>query len=143
MSVWSIWVVVSLVLGIIELVTTTVYFFCFAIAAMLTAIVAACDLDINVQLAVFAVLCILVSWFGKPIVDKKLYSNKDELKTNVDALTGMSGKVIELIKENEPGRVLVHGDDWRALSLDGKVIEVGTSVVVIRVESNKLYVQRK
>jgi membrane protein implicated in regulation of membrane protease activity len=40
------------------------------------------------------------------------------------------------------GRVLVGGDDWKAIAEDGAGIDRGEAVEVIRIEGNKVFVKR-
>ena len=39
------------------------------------------------------------------------------------------------------GRVIVWGEDWRALSIDETTIEVGQKITVVRVDGAKLLVK--
>jgi membrane protein implicated in regulation of membrane protease activity len=65
-----------------------------------------------------------------------------EVRTNVDALVGMRGRVTQ---DFEPGlrlgRVAVGGDDWRAECINDRALRVGDIVEVVRVESNTVIVK--
>ncbi len=39
------------------------------------------------------------------------------------------------------GRVLVGGDDWKAVSVDGIFIDEGTAIEVVKLEGTRLYVR--
>ena len=72
-------------------------------------------------------------------IDRK----SNDVKTNVDALVGRKGIVSERIDASQHlGRVAIDGDDWRAVSNDGSVIEKGTSVEILKNDSIILTVRR-
>ena len=58
-----------------------------------------------------------------------------ERKSNVDALIGRQGKVIETIPQGECGYVKIDGDEWRSVSADGQEIPAGTTVQVVSRDS--------
>jgi membrane-bound serine protease (ClpP class) len=61
--------------------------------------------------------------------------------TGFEAMLGAEGKVIEEIKANQKGKILVMGEIWSATSdVD---IPVGTIVVVTKAESFTLFVKPK
>lgn len=61
--------------------------------------------------------------------------------TGFESLVGEEGKVIEEIKANQKGKVLVHGEIWSATSdVD---ISPGTNVIVERADSFTLFVKPK
>lgn len=61
-------------------------------------------------------------------------------KTNTDALPGKHGVVTRLIPVEKIGQVRVGGELWSAQSVHGQ-IEVGTSIIVERVEGVRLIVK--
>jgi membrane protein implicated in regulation of membrane protease activity len=74
---------------------------------------------------------------------KYAYRKSDKIKTNVDALVGMKGRVIEAINlEKNTGRVFVSGDDWRAESENGEVIQKDEQIEVKQVNSTILIVKQ-
>ena len=66
---------------------------------------------------------------------KFLHKNEVNRASNADALIGRIGKVSEGIKENGYGRVALDGDDWKAVSSDGKEITKGENVKIVGRES--------
>ncbi|MBN1924833.1 MAG: LytTR family transcriptional regulator DNA-binding domain-containing protein [Prolixibacteraceae bacterium] len=70
----------------------------------------------------------------KPLLNRMEKLN--EVKTNVDGLIGRTGKVIERIDQDSGyGRVMVDGDDWKAVSYSHDSIEKGTIVEIVAIES--------
>ena len=65
------------------------------------------------------------------------------MKTNIDALVGRKvtvSKNIDNIKET--GAVVLDGTTWNARSADDIAITSGETVIIERVEGNKLIVKR-
>jgi membrane protein implicated in regulation of membrane protease activity len=64
------------------------------------------------------------------------YKGVENMKTNADSLVGKVGKVIEAIDDSKgTGYVAVDGDQWKAVSIDGTCIEIGTKVEITARES--------
>lgn len=131
MEIWHIWVIVALVFFILEIFTNGFAVACFSIGAIGATIVAVCGGSLLWQMLVFAVLSIVALVTVRPLVMKLFYKKSDECKTNGDALIGREGRVSETIDPaSGKGRVAIDGDDWKAVSVDGAVIEKGTVVEV-------------
>ena len=58
-----------------------------------------------------------------------------ERLSNASALVGRQGVVIEPISAERPGYVRVDGDEWRAVTADGTMIERGVNVRIIAMNS--------
>lgn len=133
-----IWFII-IVLGIIlEEVTSSLVSIWFSIAAAIALVFAIADFDIYIQIIVFAVLSLVLILATRPLV-KKLTHNT-EVKTNVDKLFGMVGKVIEKIEKDNKGVVKVDFQEWTAVSYKNVTIEEGTKVVIKGIVGNKLIV---
>lgn len=107
------------------------------------------SMGLGCLLAMFGALLHLPLWFNfilfiagffigitllKPLLKRLEKSNN--VKTNAEGLIGKIGKVCEKIDLSESkGRVHVDGDDWKAVSSDYSIIEVGTIVEIIALES--------
>ena len=63
------------------------------------------------------------------------------MATNADALIGRQAIVSEDIKPVVGGRVKVDGDDWKAVTADGKSIEAGKVVKILKLDSVILTVE--
>lgn len=67
----------------------------------------------------------------------------DHSLTNVDAMVGKEVRVTEKVDNTTgTGQVKLYGDTWRAISMDGSVYSEGESLVVERVEGNKVFVKK-
>ncbi len=135
---WLIVVAVLLVLEILTLGLTTIWFAGGAFVAFLAGM---CQAPLWIQIILFLAVSIVLLIFTRPIVEKHLNNNRE--KTNVDSLVGKQGKVIEEIDNfNQTGRVMLNGMEWtaRSVSQEGK-IPVETKVEVMEIKGAHLVVQ--
>lgn len=142
MITWHIWVIGAIILCIFEMLVPVFVLASLGAGCLLASFAAALHLGINIQISAF-ILGTLGAFFGiRPIFSRYCYRASPGVKTNVDALIGKTGRVTEAIDDElNSGRVLVGGDDWKAVSEDGRTIEINSKVVVIRVEGSKIYVR--
>lgn len=136
MQAYLIWLIIAFALVIFEICSATFGAICFAIGAGFSALVAGLGLDLTWQIIVFAVVSLLTFIFLRPFMLKFLDRNAKDVKTNADALLGRKAIVSERIDAAQhTGRVAVDGDDWKAVSADGAVIETGTEVTIVKMDS--------
>lgn len=136
MEIYQYWLIAAIVLVIVEICTASFGSICFAVGAGVATIVAALGGSFIWQIVVFAVVSMLTFMFLRPIVIRWLDSRSKEVKTNADALVGRKGIVSERIDAAQhTGRVAIDGDDWKAVSQDGSVIEKGASVEILKIDS--------
>ena len=133
---YQIWIIIAVILVIVEIVTAGFGSICFAIGAASSALVAIFGGNFTWQILVFAVVSLLTFFFLRPVVMRFLVKKSDDVKTNAEALIGRQGIVSERIDEKQhTGRVAVDGDDWKAVSADGTVIEKGAEVKIVKMDS--------
>jgi membrane protein implicated in regulation of membrane protease activity len=143
MDVYQIWLVVAIVLVILEIMTAGFGVICFAIGAVFSALVAGLGGSITWQIVVFAVVSLLTFVFLRPVVIRFLDKKSEDVKTNADAVIGRKGVVSERIDSAQhTGRVAIDGDDWKAISEDGSVIEKGAEVKIVKLDSIILTVKQ-
>ena len=136
MEVYQIWLVVAIILVIVEICTAAFGSICFAIGAGLAALGAGLGLSVTWQIVIFAVVSLLTFLFLRPFVLRFLDRKSKDVKTNAEALIGRKAIVSERIDASQhTGRVAVDGDDWKAVSEDGSVIEKGTTVEIVKLDS--------
>lgn len=138
---WQYWLALGLVLLILEIFAPGFVLFCLGVGCLGGAAADLLGFGLNTQLLAFAI-CSLISFFTlRPLLMKRFFKD-DGLKTNVDALVGQKGKVTEDFDPTmKLGRVAVGGDDWRAETENGEVLQRGSVVQVVRVESNTVIVK--
>ena len=133
MHSWIVWLIVAAVLGVAELLTTTLAFGLIAIAAVAAAVVGAFHLSFALQLVAFAVTAGAGLGFVRPIAIKHI-KQPPALRTGVAALVGRSAIVLEEVTEHS-GRVRVDGEEWSSRPYDDSlVIPVGTKVDIMQIK---------
>ena len=130
---WIVWLIVAAVLGVAELLTTTLAFGLIAVAAVVAAVVGAFHLGLGVQLAAFGVAAVAGLGFVRPIAIRHL-KQPPALRTGTAALVGRSAIVLEEVTEHR-GRVRIGGEEWSSRAYDEDlVIPVGAKVDVMQIE---------
>ena len=134
MESWIVWLIVAAVLGVAELLTTTLAFGLIAVAAVAAAVVGAFHLSFALQLVAFAVAAGAGLGFVRPIAIKHI-KQPPALRTGVAALVGRSAVVLEEVTEHS-GRVRIDGEEWssRPYLDESLVIPVGTKVDVMQIK---------
>lgn len=134
---WLIALAVLLVIEIITLGLTTIW---FAGGALVAFVLALFNVPLLVQIAVFLVVSILLLVFTRPVVEKKL--NGSRIKTNVNSMVGKEGRVTETIDNfNQKGIVVINGLEWTARSSsDDLIIPEGSRVVINEIKGVKVFV---
>lgn len=136
---WLILLGILLVIEIITLGLTTIWFAGGALIAFLVAILGGA---LWLQVVVFLAVSMLLLIFTRPIAMK--YMNKNVQKTNVDSLEGEIAVVIQTIDNLKgTGQVVIRGMEWSAKTREDKVIKEGTVVKVITVEGVKVVVEEE
>lgn len=143
MNMTMIWLIVLVLLVVIELLTmglTTVWFAGGALAATLASLV---GLPLVIQIILFLVVSGLLLFFTRPIAVK--YFNKDRVRTNAESLVGRQAIVISEIDNLQGiGQVNVGGMEWSARTRDENItLPVGAVVIVLAIDGVKLIVEEK
>jgi len=132
------WIVLAVILIIVEACAMGLVTIWFAGGAFAAAVTTLFTSNIIIQIVVFLLVSIVLLYLTKPM-RAKLKIGKE--KTNVEAVVGKTGFVIEAISPAEFGQVKVEGIIWTAMCSDhDAVIEAGTEVTVSGVEGVKLIV---
>ena len=135
--------VAALLLFIIELFTAGLAVICLAIGAGGGAIAAACDASLEMQFLTFAVVSLIALLCVRPLLKRYFYKDGEKVATNASAMVGKHGVVCsDMVSDDEQGRVMIEGVDWRALAVDNEVLPKGTKVVVVAIDSVVLTVKK-
>ena len=143
MSLVAVWLIALVVLVIIELLTmglTTIWFAGGAFVAMLMALA---GLPIYLQLVVFLLVSLVLLFCTRPLALK--FFNKARVKTNLDGLTGKKAIVLtEINNLSGTGQVNLNGMEWTARSVrEDAVIPSGAVVIVKEIQGVKLIVEEE
>ncbi len=113
---WIVWLIVAAVLGVAELLTTTLAFGLIAVAAVVAAVIGTFDLGLGFQLAAFVIASGAGLGFVRPIAMRHL-KQPPALRTGTAALVGRSAIVLEEVTEHS-GRVRIGGEEWSSRAYD-------------------------
>ena len=133
MHSWIGWLIVAAVLGVAELLTTTLAFGLIAVAALAAAVVGAFHLSFALQLIAFAVAAGAGLVFVRPIALRHI-KQPPQLRTGTAALVGRTAIVLEEVTDHS-GRIRIDGEEWSSRPYDESlVIPVGTKVDVMQIK---------
>lgn len=135
---WLILLVVFLIIEIITLGLTTIWFAGGSLVAFVAAIL---HFPLLAQIAVFLLVSFMLLIFTRPVAAR--YFNAQREQTNVNGMIGKEAKVtVDIDNFNQTGTVLLNGVEWTARSLeDKKIISSGSRVEICRVEGVKVFVK--
>ncbi len=138
-TIFWFWLAAGTVFLIIEITTPGLIFGCFAVGAFGAAATAAFTDSYLIQLAVFAVVPIILIPLTRPLARKITKPSPQSI--NVDAMVGREGMVVKAVDPNsETGQVRVNGQVWQVLAAE-KIAE-GTQVRIDKVQGARLYVSK-
>lgn len=140
-NMWQVWVGVAVLGLILELTSGDFFIICFAIGAAGAALVSPFA-NIYVQLVVFGVITLFSIFMVRPFALRYLYKRDENRPSNADALLGQTGVVSETILAGGFGRVVIGGDNWKAVCTGEEDIPQGTRVRVISRESIIITVEK-
>lgn len=130
---WIVWLIVAGVLGIAELLTTTLALGLIAVAAVVAAVVGVFHLGLPLELVVFVIAAAAGLGVVRPIALRHI-EQPPALRTGTAALVGRSAIVLEEVTEHS-GRVRIGGEEWSSRAYDESlVIPVGTKVDVMQID---------
>jgi membrane protein implicated in regulation of membrane protease activity len=129
-----IWVWFALAGGfiVLELLTLSLIFFSFAIAALAGALGAALWSNSNLQWVSFAVVAVLTLGFLRPLARKYLFKKNPDSHTGIDALISSPATTLTKVT-SEGGTIRLRNETWTARS-DAKEIPKGSEVIVTRID---------
>lgn len=137
------WLVLLVVLVVIELITMGLTTIWFAGGALVATVASAFGAPIWLQVLLFLIVSGVLLYFTRPIAVK--YFNKDRVRTNAESLVGRQAIVISEIDNLQGiGQVTVGGQEWSARTVkDGITLPVGCVVVIRAINGVKLMVEEK
>ena len=137
---WQIWLILSGIYLIIEIMTVGFLIFWFAIGALLAMVVSLFTDNIILQTSVFVLSSTILIFATKPFV-KKFANNKNAIQTNVYSTVGKTGIVTKDIDSIQAlGQIKVGGEVWSAIGLDDINIPQGTEVEIKEIKGVKAIV---
>ncbi len=143
MNLTTIWLIVFVACIVIEIITMGLTTIWFAGGALIAAVSAALNAPLWLQIVLFVLVSLVLLYFTRPIAVK--YFNKDRVKTNAESLVGKQAIVISEIDNLQGiGQVTVGGQEWTARTVkEGITLPVGSVVVIRAISGVKLMVEEK
>ncbi len=133
------WLIIMAVLILLEIITLGLTTIWFAFGALAAFIASACGANLILQIIIFFIISLVTLIFTRPFALK--YFNKDRIKTNAESLIGEKARVVEKIDNiNASGRVTLNGQEWMARTAGGDIIDKGATVTVNSISGVKLIV---
>ena len=138
-SMSTFWLIVAIIFGVGELLTTSLTLIWFSIGALVVMLISIFIESILWQVIVFAAISVtLLVIATKYLVDK---DKNVKYNTNLQGIISQKAMVIEDIEPYESGVVKLNGEEWTAISKDELKIEKGKVVEIIEIEGVKLIVR--
>lgn len=137
-----IWIGLTVAFVIIEAATVQLVTIWFAVGSVAGLIAYALNLELWIQILIFAVASAVALAVTRPLVKKITKGRKQP--TNADRLIGREATVTEPISnELSKGAVKIGGLEWTARTVDGSIAEKGERVTVLSIEGAKLLVKKE
>ena len=139
------WIGVILAALFSEMHTAELVAVWFIPSALVSMILALCNVDIWIQWTVFLVMSTILLIVAFKFLRKLLLKNHGKTKTNTDILIGRPARVEENIDNSEMcGAVKIDGKVWSARMVDdSETAEVGEFVIVEYISGVKLICSKK
>lgn len=143
MNLMTIWLIVFIACIVIEIITMGLTTIWFAGGALIAAVGAALNAPLWLQVVLFFLVSLVLLYFTRPIAVK--YFNKDRIRTNAESLVGRQAIVISEIDNLQGiGQVTVGGQEWSArTTVEGITLPVGSVVIIRAISGVKLMVEEK
>lgn len=139
-----VWLGFSLLFLTIEILTPGL-FYCLSFAAGSSAAAVAAyfasplELQCGIALAISCGSFFILYKFVKEQRLSKVHFEKPN--TNIDALIGQHATVIDAVAPEIRGTVKIRGELWSAATHEAKTFAPGTTIVIISVQGNTLYIR--
>ncbi|MCM1179121.1 MAG: NfeD family protein [Clostridium sp.] len=136
---WLLLAAIFIVIEIISLGLTTIW---FAGGAFIAALAGLAGANLIVQVVLFAVVSVALLVLTRPLAKKYLDSRTE--KTNAEALIGQNAVVLEEVNNLlGTGRAKINGMEWTARSQDDAVmIPEGAVASIVEIQGVKLILQK-
>jgi membrane protein implicated in regulation of membrane protease activity len=132
-GLWVIWVIAAAVLGVAELLTTTLALGLVAVGAIAAAVTSVLGGNAVTQVGAFVVVSLAGIVLIRPLGLRRL-RRRPALRTGTAALVGKTGYVLADVTPHA-GRITIGGEEWSARPFDEmSVIPSGSTVDVLQIK---------
>jgi membrane protein implicated in regulation of membrane protease activity len=135
------WIGLIVVMAVVEAATVQLVTIWFALGGVAGLIAYAANLQVWMQILIFAVVSAAALAITRPLVKRFMQVHK--MPTNADRYIGEKAVVTEKIENDlSKGAVKIGGLEWTARSVDSETADVGEQVTVEAIEGAKLIVKK-
>jgi membrane protein implicated in regulation of membrane protease activity len=137
------WIAIALVFAIAEVLTVSLFAGFIAVGALAAAVAAFVGDGIILPSVVVAVVSVLgIALVRRPLLGYLQRPAGPLVLSGAGAMIGQTAQLVDAIKgPHERGHVRIAGEDWPALSRDGRAVEAGASVRVVDIQGATLVVE--
>ena len=135
-TMWQLFLILSMFFLIIEMFYPVMFFLNFALACLVTASFAVYITNVPALIVIAVVLSGWFLWILRPILMEKLQGNKTGVE---DKYIGKEAKVTETINSNG-GAITIYDERWNAKA--DEEIQAGETVKIIKNDGLVFYVQK-
>jgi membrane protein implicated in regulation of membrane protease activity len=141
LPIWAIWLILCGLFLLIETFTISFLMFWPGLAAFVAFILAILNFNLNIQIAVFSILSIVLIFSTKPLIKRFLKEN--HTITNAKTVIGKQGIVLKEIDNlYSKGQVKISGEVWSASSETDDIIPIDSTVEVTAIDGVKVRVKK-
>jgi membrane protein implicated in regulation of membrane protease activity len=137
-----VWLIAAAVLGVAEMLTTTLALGLVAVGALAAALTEAVGGGPITQVAVFVAVSLAGIVLIRPVALRRL-QRRSILRTGTAALVGQTGYVLADVTPHD-GRIRIGGEEWSARPYDEtSVIPAGSTVDVLQIKGATALVHKR
>ena len=137
-----VWLGVFVFTLLLEFCTTDLICVWFSGGALVSLILAICNVNVVIQVIACVVVSALLLIFTRPLLKKNLFATPKS-NNNLDEIVGSEIEITEEVSSRHLGQGKLRGITWTLKVENEEVIKKGEYAFVKRVEGNKLIVYRK
>jgi membrane protein implicated in regulation of membrane protease activity len=139
-SIWWIWMIIAAFFVVAEIFTAGFFLLWFGVGAAVAGVMTLLGFGFGWQLGAFVLVSGILFIASRRFAEK--FTKKQPPGIGADRFIGKEGLVLEEIDNiKNKGRVRLKKEEWRADSVGGEIIPVGTQVEVVRLDGTHLVVK--
>ncbi|MCL2337528.1 MAG: NfeD family protein [Firmicutes bacterium] len=140
MQMWEIWLIIAGICLLLEIFTTGILIFWFAIGALFAAATSFFADSLVIQTFVFVIVSTILLFLTRPMVNR--YIKTKNVHTNAFAAINKKGIVtVDIDPTLSTGQVKIDGEIWTARAEKDTLITKGTNIEVVRIDGVKVIVK--
>ena len=132
---WIVWLALILVFLVIEIFTVDFTFLMIAVGSLGGLLASLFEVPWLFQLIIAGALAIVLIFFVRPPLQRALRKGEDPTKSNIEALTGLSGVVVAGYTGSADHVKLANGETWTLRTIDdATALALGDKVAVVAID---------